>query len=344
MTNNTCEFAMRLDRVEAMIPKSGFNVVRVDSFAREIEDEIELVAHFESRDEADAFLREMLVEDPEQVLYIYPSDENDAESGSARSMQKNPAKDGTTTRRLARQAAEAAAAKGRKLKLPAKKKRAVQEKPAPRPLYSHRLVKAFAFAARQHQRHLRKGTATPYLMHPIGVASLVGEYGGEENEMIAALLHDTVEDTGGAPVLAEIRRRFGKKVADIVEGCSDGVPGTDGVKRPWLERKTEYLRHAAEAPLDELRVSAADKLHNLRAILADLRHVGPSVFDRFKAGRDGTLWYYRSLSDVYCAVARDPSCDVGFQRLAGELARSVVELERQAGRRRARSVDGFEPR
>jgi (p)ppGpp synthase/HD superfamily hydrolase len=127
-------------------------------------------------------------------------------------------------------------------------------------------------------------------------------------------------------VLAEIRRRFGDGVAAIVSACSDDAAVEPGAKRPWLERKTAYLAHLADAPLAVLRVSASDKLHNLRSILADLREVGPAVFDRFKAGRVGTLWYYRSLVEIFAAVA-ETERDAGLDRLAGELRRGVEALE-----------------
>jgi len=115
------------------------------------------------------------------------------------------------------------------------------------------------------------------------------EFGGDEEQAIAGLLHDVVEDCGEQHRLA-VRRQFGERVADIVEGCTDGTPDDTGAKAPWHERKETYIRHLRDAPLDTVLVSACDKLYNARAIAADVRSIGLAVFDRFNAGRDGTLW------------------------------------------------------
>jgi (p)ppGpp synthase/HD superfamily hydrolase len=130
----------------------------------------------------------------------------------------------------------------------------------------------------------------------MGVASLVLEAGGDEDLAIAALLHDVVEDCGGLPMLKEVRRRFGKRVVHVVEGCTDS--NTDP-KPPWRERKENYLRHLKRADAGTRLVSAADKLNNIRSILADYREIGESVWARFNGGRDGTLWYYRALGDEF---------------------------------------------
>ena len=150
----------------------------------------------------------------------------------------------------------------------------------------------------------------------MGVASLVLEFGGDEDLAIAALLHDVVEDCGGAPMLREIRRRFGSRVAKIVDGCTDAdtIP-----KPPWRERKETYIRHLRTADADTRLVSAADKLHNVRAILSDYRVVGEAVWARFTGGRDGTLWYYRALVEEF--LRGQPN------RLIRELERAVGELE-----------------
>jgi len=128
----------------------------------------------------------------------------------------------------------------------------------------------------------------------MSVAALVLEAGGDEDLAIAALLHDVVEDCGGEPMLEEVRRRFGDRVAHIVDGCTDAytVP-----KPPWRQRKEEYLQHLKDADGDVRLVSAADKLHNAREILKDVRELGEPVWDRFKGKREGTLWYYRALAD-----------------------------------------------
>lgn len=189
-----------------------------------------------------------------------------------------------------------------------------------------RLAEALAFAIQKHGAQVRKGTAIPYVTHLMAVSSLVGESGGGEDEMIAALLHDVVEDGGGAPVLEEIRSRFGSAVADIVAGCTDDDSG--GEKAPWLERKRAYLAHLVGAPLAVLRVSCADKLHNASSIQRDLRDFGPVVFKRFKADREGTLWYYRSLARLFAALVQDtPDLDPGFRSMIRELRETVAGLE-----------------
>lgn len=159
-----------------------------------------------------------------------------------------------------------------------------------------RFLNAFLFAAEKHAGQARKASSIPYISHLMGVASLVLEAGGDEDLAIAALLHDVVEDCGGAPMLKEVRRRFGKRVARVVDGCTD----TDiDPKPPWRQRKENYLRHLRNADRDTRLVSAADKLHNVRSILADYRDAGESIWARFNGGRDGTLWYYRVLLDEF---------------------------------------------
>lgn len=187
----------------------------------------------------------------------------------------------------------------------------------------HRFVKlgprfhrAFLFAANKHAGQTRKASTIPYIAHLMGVASLVLEAGGDEDLAIAALLHDVVEDCGGAPMLKDVRRRFGKRVANVVDGCTDAH--TDP-KPPWLERKQTYLQHLKDADADTLLVSAADKLNNVRSILSDYRQVGEFVWERFNGGREGTLWYYRSLRDEFFRHAPN--------RLARELDLAVKELE-----------------
>ena len=201
------------------------------------------------------------------------------------------------------------------------------------PLYSGRLASAFAFAAQRHETQLRKATRIPYLTHLMAVAALVGEHGGTEDEMIAALLHDTVEDTGGGPVLDEIRRLFGPAVARLVEGCTDDAPLDPDEKAPWLERKTRYLSRICDEPASVLRISAADKVHNLRTIVEDLRRDGPAVLERFNGGRDGVLWYHRSLCDIFCALATEPEVDAGLRRLCDLLRREYGWLEAELAAR-----------
>jgi GTP pyrophosphokinase len=155
-----------------------------------------------------------------------------------------------------------------------------------------RFLRAFLFAADKHAGQTRKTTTVPYIAHLMGVASLVLEFGGDEDMAIAALLHDVVEDCGGKPMLKEVKRRFGSRVAKIVDGCTDayGEP-----KPPWRERKENYLEHLKTADAETRFVSAADKLNNVRSILSDYRDIGESIWSRFNGGREGTLWYYRAL-------------------------------------------------
>lgn len=189
--------------------------------------------------------------------------------------------------------------------------------PTPRAPLGPRFTEAVSLAAELHADQRRKGTDTPYLGHLLGVAALVIDDGGDEDEAIAALLHDAVEDQGGPPTLARIRERFGDRVAAIVDACSD----TDEVpKPPWRARKEAYVAHLddPDLPPGTLRVSLADKLHNARSILLDLR-AGHDVFARFSASRDETLWYYGALADAFDRLGAGP--------MAAEL-RAVVGMLR----------------
>jgi (p)ppGpp synthase/HD superfamily hydrolase len=194
-------------------------------------------------------------------------------------------------------------------------------------LLTGRFQRAFAFASQIHATQVRKGTTVPYLAHVMSVAALVLEHGANEDAAIAGLLHDTVEDSAdGAGTEASIRRDFGDHVAGIVLGCSDAVGVAGQAKPPWRERKTAYLEHlAGEHDRDVLLVSACDKLHNARAILADLRAIGPALWDRFNEKDPAAqLWYYRSLADSYSG--RVPA------GLDDELTRAVAEIRSLAGR------------
>ena len=184
-------------------------------------------------------------------------------------------------------------------------------------LNTPRFTKALAYATKLHEGQRRKGTAIPYIAHLLGVASLALEYAPDEDRAIAALLHDAVEDQGGAKTLQQIRRRFGSTVAAIVDGCSDAdvVP-----KPPWQRRKEAYLeRLTRESPAVRF-VSACDKLHNVRAIIRDYRTHGDRLWKRFRGGKDGTLWYYGALVKVYRDAERTP--------LVEDLAREVGTLRR----------------
>ena len=183
---------------------------------------------------------------------------------------------------------------------------------------SQKFEEALVDATQAHSNQTRKKTGIPYIAHILGVTAIALEYGANETEAIGALLHDIVEDCGGAERLVEIREKFGRDVAKIVEGCTD----TDQTpKPPWRERKEAYVAHLKGSDSSTRLVSASDKLHNARAILADLRRRGPEVFERFSGKKEGTLWYYRALV-------------TGFRQngdhtdLVEELDRVVTEIER----------------
>jgi (p)ppGpp synthase/HD superfamily hydrolase len=182
-----------------------------------------------------------------------------------------------------------------------------------------RFERALRFAAETHRPQRRKGSGIPYVGHLLGVCSLVIEDGGDEDEAIAALLHDAPEDQGGAAMLETIRAEFGVKVAEIVEACSDTL---EEKKPKWRARKEAYLEHLDGQPAYVLRVSLADKLFNVRSIIRDLRAVGDEVWERFKAGRDGQLWYYRGLADRFGVLLPG--------QMATELSEAVADLERLA--------------
>jgi GTP pyrophosphokinase len=179
-----------------------------------------------------------------------------------------------------------------------------------------RFEDALTYAAQLHSTQVRKGSNTPYIAHLLGVASIALENGADEDEAIAALLHDAIEDQGGDPTRQEMRRRFGDRVTEIVDGCTDAetLP-----KPPWRERKETYIQHLALASASVRLVSASDKLHNARAVLFDYRILREDLWQRFTGGREGTLWYYRALTDAYKAHGDSPLLD--------ELERTVAELE-----------------
>ena len=165
-------------------------------------------------------------------------------------------------------------------------------------MLTDKFLKAVSVANYAHYDQTRKGTAIPYISHPLAVASLAIEFGATEDQAIAALLHDAIED-GGAEYEKVILENFGEYVLAMVKGCTDGVPDANGEKADWWERKRAYLAHLENAPADVLLVSGSDKLHNARAILSDMLNVGDAVFERFTARKEGTLWYYRSLADIF---------------------------------------------
>lgn len=184
------------------------------------------------------------------------------------------------------------------------------------------LADAFSIAADWHSTQKRKGTSIPYVSHLMSVSALVMEHGGDPEQVVAALLHDSLEDSECAEEASQrkeaIRRQFGDRVVHIVECCTDGTPGSDGLKAEWLARKQLYLKHLDAVDVDVLLVSAADKLHNARAILSDLRLIGDEVFNRFNAGKDGSLWYYRELARIFNSRLPGP--------LSAELDRTVASM------------------
>jgi len=158
-----------------------------------------------------------------------------------------------------------------------------------------RYTDAVTYAAQLHAEQTRKSTTIPYISHLLGVSSLVLEAGGNEDMAIAALLHDGPEDQGGQATLDEIRTMFGDRVAHIVEGCTDSLAEDPDNKLPWKQRKLDYLDHLKHADRETQTVSIADKLHNARAIVTDLRIQGPSTWDRFNSSREEILWYYQEI-------------------------------------------------
>lgn len=187
------------------------------------------------------------------------------------------------------------------------------------PRYSKRLDRALALAADAFREKVRKGSGIPYLTHLLQVMVTVGEHGGTEDQMIAAVLHDYLEDIKGASV-DELRREFGDEVAAIVVALSDA---TTYPKPPWEERKQRYVAQVASEPPEVKLVSAADKLHNARSIRRDLATVGDAVWDRFTATREQTLWYYREMVAALSTGWDHP--------LLEELRREVDALHADAG-------------
>lgn len=186
------------------------------------------------------------------------------------------------------------------------------------PRLSRRFDEALAYASRLHRTQVRKGTKIPYVSHLMAVTALALDSGADEDTAIAALLHDAVEDQGGAPVLTDIRERFGDRVAEIVDACSE----TDvDPKPPWRERKETYLEHLRSNRDGAVAlVVAADKLHNVQSIVVDLQEQGEIVWTRFNASREEQLWFYRAVADALAAQPGAP------RRLTGLLQNAVDQL------------------
>lgn len=187
------------------------------------------------------------------------------------------------------------------------------------PLLTERFDEALAYASRIHRTQLRKGAGIPYISHLLGVAAIALENGADEDQAIAALLHDAVEDQGGLAQLEQIRARFGEAVAQIVADCTDTH---EDPKPDWRPRKEAYVAGLAHKAPRSLAVSIADKTHNAAAINADLRLHGAAVWERFTGERDGTLWYYRSLADAFAWLLPGAA--------ATRFEREVAEMEELA--------------
>lgn len=181
---------------------------------------------------------------------------------------------------------------------------------------TERFEHALVYATRLHANQLRKGTQVPYLSHLLSVAALVIENGGDEDQAIAALLHDAVEDQGGLPRLNEIRGLFGERVSRIVDGCTDAykVP-----KPAWRKRKEQYLLRLRDEPPEVRLVSLADKVHNARSLLATLNLEGKDAWSKFNGGQDGTIWYYKELAREFQTTSDHP--------LTRELSRLIEAIE-----------------
>ncbi len=189
---------------------------------------------------------------------------------------------------------------------------------------SPRFNEALVYAAELHATQQKKVSKVPYIAHLLGVTAIALEHGADEDEAIAALLHDAVEDQGGQATAENIRRRFGDRVTEIVLGCTDSDTTP---KPPWRKRKERYIAHLDSGNPSIFLVSAADKLYNARSIVADYRRVGEALWSRFNGKREGTLWYYRALADKFNGFAAQERMP---NDLADELELTVKEMERLA--------------
>ena len=191
------------------------------------------------------------------------------------------------------------------------------------PRLTQKFSRALSYASRLHVGKLRKKTRIPDIGHVLGVTAIALEYGANETEAIAALLHDAAEDAGGRKRLNDIRRKFGPAVAKIVNGCTDTY---EEPKPPWLERKKEYVRHVRNAPVSTKLVSAADKLQNVRSLLRNYCDEGEKLWQRYSGGKQGALWYYRALVNAFTGKR--------IRRLVRDLDLAVTELEALSNRGR----------
>jgi (p)ppGpp synthase/HD superfamily hydrolase len=196
------------------------------------------------------------------------------------------------------------------------------------PILTDKFAIALVYATRLHATQTRKISGVPYISHLLSVAALVLEAGGNEQEAIAALLHDSIEDQGGSQIRTEIQEIFGDGVVEIIDGCTecDTVP-----KPPWKERKLKYLENIRHAYPSVRLISIADKLHNARSLLADARtYQTPqkSIWSEFKAGKEGTLWFYRELLHIYQNFSVEDCGEYRTNSLVEDLSQVVDELEK----------------
>src|SRR5438552_17102351 len=187
---------------------------------------------------------------------------------------------------------------------------------------SEKFEEALIYATRAHAHQTRKKAGIPFVAHILGVTAIALEYGANETEAIGALLHDPVEDCGGAERLRDIREKFGDDAARIVDGCTDTY---ETPKAPWLERKRAYIEDLKDSESSTRLVSASDKLHNTRAILAELRRHGLEVFERFAGKKDGMLWYYRALVTAFRQHGDHADLNDELDRVVSEIEKFVRE-------------------
>ena len=195
----------------------------------------------------------------------------------------------------------------------------MDSKESPAMQLSDRFGDALLYAYALHANQRRKGTQIPYIAHLLCVTALVLEAGGGEDEAIAALLHDAVEDQGGQGTFEEIRVKYGHHVADMVAELTDSW---EDPKPPWQERKEQYLKHLWEVSPEVRKISLADKLHNARSILYALREEGETTWEKFHGGKNGTLWYYKSLASFFAATGDD--------QMTQDLTQVVAEIKKLA--------------
>ena len=193
---------------------------------------------------------------------------------------------------------------------------------------SPRYFAALAYASGLHAGQVQAGTAVPYVSHLLGVSALVIQALGDEDQAIAALLHDSVEDCGGMPRLVEIEEMFGPRVARIVLACSDSVVSDPVEKAPWRERKEDYIRHLQDVSSDVILVSCADKLHNARSIWTDVQRHGVEYMEKFNGPRSDIAWYYTSLLSMFELRGAPADLLIPLREVVGNLASALGPMRK----------------